>query len=434
MPRPRSPSSSTILSPFALFVAILGLVLLLPASSASQPEPSPSADVELICHTDNPAECYPKIFQPTEEFQVVHEDQEIPNGLHVRMDIWTGRKEAKLNDPSDDENPALEGLPVDSGVVVVEPQAAAGESEGSIPSGAPVYESFGRVKAPEEESGQFYSNLEYVKKGPGGTDLPFDEVLEFLAEISHDIYYGEKIAENPDTVQALLCLMVQQGEEPAKSNEEARPPPPRNQQAASIVGAALQNNPPAARFVGDAWPSLMESTCTGRDGEKFTLRDGFYAPLVPLDLSAGEDPPPAAAALVKARVGALSSLLRNPAVRDDFLASGGMDRLLEALAGRTTGGGPWTGVQRKVGHLLLDHFLDEESGATKGLWPVFRASEPDAVKRRLGREADERWIEAVRAVREKQAGKDGEHWSVVVLRELEAHHAAQLKALPKEEL
>ncbi|ROT41577.1 hypothetical protein SODALDRAFT_331323 [Sodiomyces alkalinus F11] len=362
------------------------------------------------------------------------------------MDIWTGRKEAKLNDPSDDEdgNRALEGLRVDSGVgvVVVEPQAGADESgslEDLIPSGAPVYESYGRVKPPEEESGQFYSNLEYVKKGPGGTDLPFDEALEFLEDISHDIYYGEKIAENPDTVQALLCLMVQRGEEEEGEGEEpttsdrddaTASPPPRNQQAASIVAAALQNNPPAARMVGDAWPSLMESTCTGPQGRGFPLRDGFYAPFAPLDPSARRDVP---AAQVKARVGALSSLLRSPAVRDDFLASGGMDRLLEALTG-AAGGGAWMGVQRKVGHLLLDHFLDEESGATKGLWPVFRASEPDAAKRKLGREADEKWIEAVRVVRERDGGNDGEHWSVAVLRELEGHHAAQLKGLPKEEL
>src|SRR5690606_37699417 len=94
-------------------------------SSTSSPEPSssPSAEVELICHTDNPADCYPKVFQATDEFQVVRPDQEIPPGLHVRLDINTGLREAKLNVPGEDR-PDLEGLPVDSSVVVVEPNTA----------------------------------------------------------------------------------------------------------------------------------------------------------------------------------------------------------------------------------------------------------------------------------------------------------------------
>ncbi|KAG7152958.1 Nucleotide exchange factor SIL1 like protein [Verticillium longisporum] len=324
-------------STLSFFFIILSLVLLVPLTSARAPDaqPSPPVEGELICHTDNPAECYPKVFQATHEFQVIRDDQDIPNGLHIRMDMTTGRKEAKINVP-DEENPALEGLPVDSSMIVVEPEEGESEDASPIPFAAPVYQAFGQVKPPKEESPQFYTHLDFIKKGPGGADLPFDEALEFLEEISHDMYYGDKIAENPET----------------------------------------------------------------------------------------------------ARVNALHSLLRSPVVRDDFLVSRGMDRLLEVLkpgGEKWAAGNEWEGAQRKVAHLLLDTFLEEEFGATKGIWPTFRAAETDAGKRRAARASDEQWIEAVRVIKDRHPGNKG-HWSAGVLKQLETLHKAQLKNLPREDL
>ena len=93
-------------------LSVIACILAAPAivSAASPVMP------DIICHTSNREECYPRIFQPTEEFQTVHDDQELPSGLHVRLNIWTGQKEAKINVP-DEEDPALEGLPVDSAIV-----------------------------------------------------------------------------------------------------------------------------------------------------------------------------------------------------------------------------------------------------------------------------------------------------------------------------
>ncbi|KAM0330077.1 hypothetical protein ACHAQA_004248 [Verticillium albo-atrum] len=417
--------------PFLLFL-VVGLVFLVPLTSArsADAQPSPPVEGELICHTDDPAECYPKVFQATDEFQIIHDDQDIPSGLHIRMDMTTGRKEAKINVP-DEENPALEGLPVDSSMVVVEPQE---EEEPALPFNAPLYHAFGKVKPPQEESPQFYSHLDFIKKGPGGADLPFDEALEFLEEISHDMYYGDKIAENPETVKALLCLMVSPS--PSTTEDTA----PRDQRAATIIAAALQNNPDAVELVGSAWLSFLDAPCVA-EGEaesgspKATLREKLYAPFIPREpLMVNELP--LAAARAKARVNALHSLLRSPVVRDDFLASGGMDRLLEVLqpgGEKWAAGNEWDGAQRKVGHLLLDTFLEEEFGATRGIWPVFRAGETDAVKRRAARAADEAWLEAVKVVKERHSGNKG-HWSAAVLKQLETLHKAQMKNLPREDL
>lgn len=403
-------------------LALIGLAILVPSSSASPPEPSPSQEVDLICHTDNPAECYPKVFQPTEEFQVVHEDQDIPMGLHVRLDISTGKKEAKLNDP-DEQNPELEGLPVDKSMVTVETEEVDDDDEPLFLNGAPVYESFGKVKPPpDHETGEFYSNLDFIRKGPGGTDLPFDEALDFLEDISHDIFYGGKIAENPATIQALLCLMVEPAQDAAEGTK------PRGQQAASIIAAALQNNPAAAADVGNAWAGFMDSTCPA-PADPRVLRESLYDSFMPRGALSEADIP-ASAARAKAHVAAFNSLLRNADVRRDFLASGGMDRLVETLTPTVA---EWDAVQRRVGNLLLDNFLDEDLGAATGEWPAFRAGEKDAAARRAAREADERWLEALRGVRDRNTGKTS-HWSADVLGRLEALHQTQLKALPKEEL
>ncbi|KAI4248982.1 MAG: hypothetical protein L6R42_009126, partial [Xanthoria sp. 1 TBL-2021] len=72
--------------------------------SARAATPSPKAESNLICHTNHASECYPQIFQPTEKFQTVHDDQNLPPGLHVRMNLATGIKEARLNIPEPDRD------------------------------------------------------------------------------------------------------------------------------------------------------------------------------------------------------------------------------------------------------------------------------------------------------------------------------------------
>ncbi|EFQ28902.1 nucleotide exchange factor SIL1 [Colletotrichum graminicola] len=418
-------STRVPLLPFTIFVVVFGLVFLAsPASasaSAAPAAPSPSADVELICHTDNASECYPKIFQPTEEFQKVHDDQELPPGLHVRLNIYTGLKEAKINDP-DEKNPALEDLPVDRSVVVVDSDKA---PEVEIHKDAPRYEPVGKVKQPQQESGEFYTHLEFVKKGAHGSDLPMDEALEFLEDISHDIYYGLKITETFDTVRSLFCLMVDP-KTPAPSEGAV----PRDQQAAAIISGALQNNPTALKEVAKVWPQLMDASCRSPNkAPELKLRDGFYASFVPPPEATDHDVL-RAANKAKAQIAAIKGLTKSPAIRDDFIANKGMDRILEVLGPQDA---RWETAQRKAGQFVLDTFLDENMGAEMGVWPLFKASEADTSKRVADRVNDENWKVAVKSIMEKNKG-DKTHWSRELYDRLDAHEKAQLKMIEKAEL
>src|SRR4051812_48353299 len=77
--------------PRVLTIYLLVLAVIIVAAHASSSE-------EEICRDGR---CYPRAFAPTTDFTEVLEGQEIPPGLHVRMDFNTGKKEAKLFDSSD---------------------------------------------------------------------------------------------------------------------------------------------------------------------------------------------------------------------------------------------------------------------------------------------------------------------------------------------
>jgi nucleotide exchange factor SIL1 len=63
----------------------------------------PQSNELSICDTqpDGSQHCYPKMFVPTNQFQVILPNQVVPPGLHVRLNLQTGVKEAKLMESSD---------------------------------------------------------------------------------------------------------------------------------------------------------------------------------------------------------------------------------------------------------------------------------------------------------------------------------------------
>lgn len=343
-------------STFALILSLIFSFLVVSASAQQ--------DSDLICATDKPEDCYPRIFQATDQFQVVREGQEIPHGLHVRLDVTTGEKQAKINDPNE-VNPALEGLPVDSSIVAVESEDGGQDSLSSnelrVPQGAPAYEPVGKIKVPESESQSFYDSLT-VLKTLSLNDRPIDAALDILMDISHDIYYGLKITEDPNAVKELLCMMSSQD---VFSRDRDDAVVKQAGHAASIIGAALQNNYKALAEVEGYWGDISKSTCAGTDRK---LSQAVFNSLLP-QIPASKDALKAEGnqlSLTKAKAGALRGLIKSPAIRDDFLAEEGMSQILQILALEKP---ELLQAQQKLANLVLDNFLDESMGATLGIWP-----------------------------------------------------------------
>lgn len=380
---------------FAVLLVGLILCFLAPSAHADSKAAAAAASSEsdLICRTDNPKDCYPRIFEPTDEFQTVHDDQEIPNGLHVRMNIWTGQKEAKINVP-DEVDSSLEGLPVDQGIVVVDPEPEDGPK---IPRGAPEYEAVGKIKGPEHEAKAFGEAMTMLKTGTVSGEKTFDGLLDELEELSHDIYYGLKITEDTEAVKALFCLMADQGAPAVDGNM------PRDQQAASILASSIQNNPTSLKEITKNWKSIMQHPCP-KDGT--LLSDCIYKSLSPGDTS-DKTISTQSAAKIKAKVSAINGLIKDNGIRQEFLKHGGMRQMQQILLPE---GKEWAGAQRKVGQLALDNFLDEDMGAELGQWPTLpKISDKECQSTHLGVE-EGCWDYHVAKIQKANKG-DKSHWS-----------------------
>jgi nucleotide exchange factor SIL1 len=242
---------------------------------------------------------------------------------------------------------------VDKSVVIVDPDQPEAEEQIRIPAGAPVYEADGKIKEPpkSEESLNFHDSLEILRKG-----LDIDQALEDLEELSHDIYYGLKIAEDYETVKSLLCLAN-------TDNIFSEDPDPvdvrRARLAALTIAATLQNNAKALKEVEKHWPALVQRNCAGFD-------DRLNAAQIISDPTEGQST--GDMTLAKARASALNSLLKIDGIREHVVKSGGMGQLLQVLVSER--GEEWEPAKRRVAQLVQDNFLDADMGAKLGLWPV----------------------------------------------------------------
>lgn len=403
---PSKPSLLGLPTLFGILFSIVFFVLSTPAS-ATAPETRGNPNSDLICHTSDPKDCYPPVFEPTDEFQKVHDDQEIPHGLHVRLNVYTGYKEAKINVPGEGDS-SLDGLPVEQDIVVVEQEA---RDEPIIPKGAPVYETAGKIKGPQQDAKAFIDAMKLLRSGKGEKDLAFDTLLEGLEDLAHDMYYGLQVAEDPDVIKALLCRMSHSTNSPDEGF------PPRDQQAAAILAGSLQNNPTALAAVAKQWTSIMNHRCPS-DGKP--LRGTFFQSITSPHVRGDANENLAAAGRVKAKVAALNGLIKDPAIRADFLQNDGMRELLRVLMPEEK---EWSTAQRKVGLFVMDNFLDEEMGAVIGQWPTGPKLSDDQCKTDEWRTAEGCWDYNVARIARAKKGDKG-HWS----KELQTRLAAVRKS------
>lgn len=343
---------------------LLGLAYLIPrVVSSSNPPASPPADTDLICSPTNSVDCYPRVFQPTEDFQIIKEGQDIPPGLHVRMNIYSGEREARLNIPMDgEEGYSAEGIPEEQAIVIVEqPEEEQLMEEQTamrdrVPEEPPAYDPAGKVVPPPPQDGSEIGTFQKAMIIVGVEGRSFDSALDDLNELSHDIYYGVEIAKNGPVLERLVCLTLGQGSEKFPANKERR-----DHKAASILASATQNNPKALAEVGNFWRLVMYPTCGAELMEAKTRGKGNFVSTLRSRLGKEKDPQ-----TLKAKITAISGLLKEPLIRTDFLDNGGMELLLAIWLKR---GEQWDGVRRKVAQLVMDNFLDESMGAAIGVWP-----------------------------------------------------------------
>lgn len=219
------------------------LYLYLVQGSPPAPAHSPEAHTDLICHTAQASDCYPAIFQPTEHFQPIHDDQSIPPGLHVRLNLATGLKEARLNVPEPDDAPKADLVLIDNQPSftgeeqaplipeVPAPREASAPPRSGYDFNAPLPE------VPDDEADQFeYYRHHAIRIFPlrDVTSLN-DEVLRALTaltELAHSWEWGLAITSDPYFAQTFLDYIDPVSASPIEIQSAA----------VQLLGTAIQNN------------------------------------------------------------------------------------------------------------------------------------------------------------------------------------------------
>ncbi|KAL9129764.1 MAG: hypothetical protein Q9217_001876 [Psora testacea] len=237
--------SPFLLLPTALLTLISSHTLSTTAFQLS-PVPSPEASTDLICHTSDPAECYPALFCPTKDFQTVHADQSIPPGLHVRMNLATGLKEARLNMPEGGEGiPAnivvMDNLPVrrendqryvedENRGLLVQDQTASYNSYGDDYDKA----SPQRTSASTADEPSVLGLAASILNGsPTVMPQKYLEDLSTLTDLAHDLEWGLVLMQD-EAFSKHITQMISLHR--SNANTEIR------SAAALLLGTALQNN------------------------------------------------------------------------------------------------------------------------------------------------------------------------------------------------
>ncbi|KFY17305.1 hypothetical protein V492_00765 [Pseudogymnoascus sp. VKM F-4246] len=389
------------------------------AIATSQADPSPPPSNDLICHTSNPAECYPKVFEPTEDFQVIHDDQDIPPGLHVRMDIYSGLKQARLNIPMEGESDNSD-IPTEQAMVIVDQpeEEVAEEKEDPISlrdkSGKkpPAYQAAGKILPPREPDGgisdvEAFQNAVAILDSDQADDYAVSvTALTTLLDLSHDIYYGVELMKNSAVIRQLtFCLDGTLSDAPTSAS--------RRRLAAGVIANSIQNNPTALEEAQKSWRSYLpypHSASSSSALQEYAADQEFLSRIL-LTLRSETDPGAA-----KAKVNALSGLVKSPELRDALLHLEGLETPLELFA---RPGEEWDVVRKKIAEFVTDNFLDEDMGAEAGKWPtklqrmdyacVFKPAEANVAAATVG---DECWVyHVMNYVLEKEAAKEDDGWS-----------------------
>ena len=311
----------------ASFRSLAALVLLLPLSyralaSASSSAPQ-SGHEGIICHG---SKCYPRVFIPTEEFQVIEPDQDIPAGIHLRLNLGTGLREGKINVPGEGaefEGVAVELPPNGSDSLLVVGAEAPPDPSINIPPPPVNDDPYGFIKVPHSAPAEeipFADAVSIILDAPLFSIPKLNEALSSLENLVHEMYWGLQLS-TPRNINALLNLIGNSANPTIRSS------------AATVLGSALQNNPKALK-------SALES------GEVKLMKMLVEALEKEIDDS------------TRLRVMyALNQGIKSDQTRGEFLAMDGLAKLLKLFQDITTGGGEFRG---KVSTFIEDNFCNDD--------------------------------------------------------------------------
>lgn len=214
------------------------------------------SSAELICPSESPLDCYPQLFEPTNQWQVVREGQQIPPGLHVRVNLETGLEEARLLQQDDLSNAEVVLVDTDTDKTP-ELDLNSDEVKQKLQETINEYrerkKAFSKNKISHADLTDFDLSVnEIVGYQPGDSTYRLEQALSTLSELGHDIEFGAKLADNAVIIHSMTGL----AEEMLSSTEKISNP--INVRLAEliyrVIGSSLRNNPEAVEAALDKQP------------------------------------------------------------------------------------------------------------------------------------------------------------------------------------
>lgn len=176
---------------------------------------------DLLCSNDG---CYPLIFEPTTEWQIIKPEQRLPAGLDIRVNLETGLKEAKIGDDTIKVASSEETKEKNNNQIVAKNDAVSDDSKFNY-----------------EFSDQFEIIRDSLDSGDYvTTEKKFEEILEF----AHDYKHGFKIVSNEFDILSTICV------------NETLPLSLRELDARFIIGC-VRNNPPVVEYIRERFPNFV---------------------------------------------------------------------------------------------------------------------------------------------------------------------------------
>ncbi|KAG5518975.1 hypothetical protein PMAC_002506 [Pneumocystis sp. 'macacae'] len=185
----------------------------------------------MICHDRKG--CYPEVFEATHVFQVVHHDQILPPGLHIRIDFNTGIKEAKIMDENEENKNSVILIYQDGHIKATEPD------DEKIPY-SHLDEIKPNLKIPQEDHDQFSMALTFLASDKyQDSEENLINILLLLEELSHELEFGIRICKSRIIIERLIHLL--------KNSESVHV----KKLVVTVLGSSLQNNPQALLHISD---------------------------------------------------------------------------------------------------------------------------------------------------------------------------------------
>lgn len=251
----------------------------------------------------------------------MRDDQNLPPGLHIRMNLATGVKEAKLNEPVPEQNDQEGGLVVIEDVPHEAPKL---QVQPNPQHTFPVHSSSFDVS----EGDLFRSSVSTLK-----SSLPPSlEAFSDLQDLAHSSHWGLTLARDSSLLHLLFQFLSPTY---PHSTLDIR------STAALLLGTAIHNNPPAltvalSQFYNDEWPT---------------------GPLEAVILALAHEQLPT---LLNRMMFLLSGLCQDEAQLQRFVNDGGLELLVKLFNVDKVGIDERDKLRGKIVNFMVDHFLQFE--------------------------------------------------------------------------